>query len=146
MNSNLLFSFGRMCPDCSLPTLEEISHASFAGWPTSGITERGECLTLNSSECPNEDDGYSAYSLADVLEPSVAPKYFLSPLACRGIIRRAAKRGKALPTQLGAALQAVASRHPEEAEKTIATSSLPQQSERLASARKGRATREAKTA
>ena len=61
-------------------------------------------------------------TLADILEPSVAPKYFLSPRACAGIIRRAAKRGKALPPHLEAALQAVASRLPEEAEKTTATS------------------------
>lgn len=165
MSFNPSFFCGKMFQDCSVPIPPSIPHRttllkvidgkwtqqailkqSCPRWQTSGFLVAGEVWMPSISASLSADDGYSECSLADVLEPSVAPKYFLSPLACRGIIRRAAKRGKALPTQLGAALQAVASRHPEEAEKTIATSSLPQQSERLASARKGRATREAKTA
>jgi hypothetical protein len=43
-----------------------------------------------------------------VLEDSVAPKYFLSPRACAGILRRAEKRGKKLPEHLEAALRAAA--------------------------------------
>jgi hypothetical protein len=35
--------------------------------------------------------------LADVLEDEVAPKYFLSPRAAAGILRRAEKRGRTLP-------------------------------------------------
>jgi site-specific DNA-cytosine methylase len=43
-----------------------------------------------------------------VLEQTLTPsKYFLSSTACAGILRRAEKRGKKLPAQLAAALQAV---------------------------------------
>jgi hypothetical protein len=48
-------------------------------------------------------------SLSDILETGAVPqRYYLSPKACSGILRRAAKRGKELPPQLAAALQAVA--------------------------------------
>ena len=60
--------------------------------------------------------------LFEILEPTSPKKYFLSPKACAGILRRAARRGKALPTILHHALQAVAgeSSVPERAEgKTL---------------------------
>ena len=76
--------------------------------------EHGECLMLNGSEWPSAAEGSSACSLASILEPSVAPKYFLSRKACAGILRRAEKRGKALPVVLRAALMAVASQGPTE--------------------------------
>ena len=43
-------------------------------------------------------------SLADVLETSALPKYYLSQKACEGILRRASKRGKKLPEALEKAL------------------------------------------
>lgn len=44
-------------------------------------------------------------SLSDVLETRAVPqKYYLSPTACRGILRRAAKRGRQLPRALHQAL------------------------------------------
>ncbi len=47
-------------------------------------------------------------SLSDILERStVPPRYFLSSKACAGILRRAEKRGKALPPLLLQALQQV---------------------------------------
>ena len=53
------------------------------------------------------DDGVC--SLSDILETSDVPqRHYLSPKACRGILRRAAKRGKELAPQLALALQAVA--------------------------------------
>jgi hypothetical protein len=43
------------------------------------------------------------------LETSAVPqRFFLSPKACQGILRRAEKRGKLLPTQLEHALRMVA--------------------------------------
>jgi len=39
----------------------------------------------------------------------VPQRFFLSPKACEGILRRAGKRGKSLPPSLHAALAAVAS-------------------------------------
>ena len=77
----------------------------------------GECVTLNSSEwnhtlAPSlRDEGVS--SLSDILETGDVPqRFYLSAKACRGILRRAAKRGKVLPPQLQAALQAVADSEP----------------------------------
>jgi len=65
---------------------------------------RGAHWTLNTSGCHSAD----AVSLSSVLEPegSIPPKYLLSPKACQGILRRAEKRGKALPPLLEAALKA----------------------------------------
>jgi hypothetical protein len=58
---------------------------------------------LNTSEFPSDGAAYS--SLADVLETSALPKYYLSQRACEGILRRASKRGKKLPEALEKALQ-----------------------------------------
>lgn len=61
------------------------------------------CSTLNSSEWPS--DG-AACSLSAILEPNPDPKFYLSPKACRGILRRAEKRGRELPPPLLKALRA----------------------------------------
>jgi hypothetical protein len=50
--------------------------------------------------------------LSEVLETHVASKYYLSPRACAGILRRAEKRGKELPLVLKSALEAVAEKSP----------------------------------
>jgi len=66
-----------------------------------------ECLTLSSSEWPSDAD---VCSLSDILEIGDVPqRFFLSATACQGILRRAEKRGKALPVALNVALKAVAS-------------------------------------
>lgn|GEM_PF-3327773 len=44
-------------------------------------------------------------SLSSILETDVPPKYYLSPKACLGILRRAEKRGKKLPPVLEMALK-----------------------------------------
>ena len=43
--------------------------------------------------------------LSQILEDSPHPKYSLSGAACRGILRRAGRRGKALPETLRTALE-----------------------------------------
>lgn len=65
-------------------------------------------LTLSGSEFHS---GADACSLSDILEDSrdVPRKYYLSEIACRGILRRAAKRGRELPTQLRLALEEASS-------------------------------------
>lgn len=52
-------------------------------------------------------NGESVSGLSDLLEPpeQVPPKYYLSATACRGILRRAEKRGKDLPPLLDTALR-----------------------------------------
>ena len=63
---------------------------------------RGECLTLNIGESPSED---AASSLSQILLAGVPEKYYLSPKACQGILRRASVRGKELPEVLRLALE-----------------------------------------
>jgi hypothetical protein len=63
-------------------------------------------LTLNTSEWHSAAD---VCLLSDVLETQPVPqRFFLSAKACKGILRRAERRGKKLPERLKAALLAVA--------------------------------------
>lgn len=48
-------------------------------------------------------------TLSQILEANVQAKYYLSPKACQGILRRAAIRGKELPEVLKLALERQAS-------------------------------------
>ena len=99
-------SSGRMCPELFPLTPDGTSGHSSGRWPTSGLAWRGACLTLNSSECPSVVE---ESSLSDILETTDLPaRYFLSPTACAGILRRAEKRGRELPKPLRAALEEVA--------------------------------------
>ena len=67
----------------------------------------GQFWMRNSSEFRS---GAVASSLSEILETGpVDRRYFLSPKACKGILRRAANRGKSLPPSLREALEAVAS-------------------------------------
>lgn len=91
--------------DGSLRALSQASKALTAS--------HGACLTHNIAEWTGldglslNDDGVS--SLSDILETGDVPqRYYLSAKACKGILRRAAKRGKQLPTMLHLALQTVA--------------------------------------
>jgi len=77
-------------------------------WTRSGIVEHGQCLTLAFSVSHSDDSAFSECSLSSILEPVVAPKYYLSPRACAGILRRAEKRGRTLPLTLLKALEAAA--------------------------------------
>lgn len=61
----------------------------------------GEHSMLNTGESPR--DAVES-SLSEILEDSPHPKYYLSPKACRGILRRAQERGKPLPKRLEFAL------------------------------------------
>ena len=71
-------------------------------WPDGG-GRPGECWTLSSSVWPS---GASVCSLSSTLETGGVPRrYFLSARACAGIIRRAERRGKALPRELREALE-----------------------------------------
>lgn len=66
----------------------------------------GQLWMRNTSEWRS---GAVVCSLSQILETgAVAPRYFLSATACRGILRRAEKRGKTLPAPLEAALRQVA--------------------------------------
>jgi hypothetical protein len=69
---------------------------------------RTEFWTLNGLESPSVVD---VCSLSAILEIGDVPqRYFLSAKACTGILRRAERRGKELPSQLRQALQQVAAK------------------------------------
>lgn len=107
-----------------------------ASWVT-GILSHGRLLTLNSGELRRDEDGLlwlpitadtphptffltlnigekprvpNPTKLSQILERNPDPKYNLSARACQGILNRAARRGKELPPQLGAALRAQSQR------------------------------------
>lgn len=64
----------------------------------------GASWMLNIGESPSEE---RESSLSAILEPadSVGQKYYLTPLACEGILRRAQRAGKELPPKLAKALR-----------------------------------------
>lgn len=61
-------------------------------------------MTLNSGECPSVA---RESTLSQILQANAPEKYYLSPKACAGILRRAEKRGKELPPMLKEALEEV---------------------------------------
>jgi hypothetical protein len=84
------------------------SPASWPDFKNSGMGSPTELWTLNTLEYPS--DGVASL-LSDVMETGDVPqRFFLSARACRGILRRAAKRGKSLPPSLAIALEAVGQR------------------------------------
>ena len=104
---------GKTCPVCCQATEDGTLEPSSEGWRNSGMGSATEFWTLNTSEFnhtlvpfPSDD---AVCSLSDILETGDVPqRYYLSAKACAGILRRAEKRGKALPDALRAALMAVA--------------------------------------
>ena len=122
---NLALSCLKTSPDY-LATRREHSAASLLALPakvmrSSQQGENGRTLVVcldpkeqrhGGSRMPNITDwpnDAAVCSLSQVLvRDSIPPQYFLSSTACAGILRRAEKRGKALPTPLLRALRAVA--------------------------------------
>lgn len=71
----------------------------------SKLESLGELSTPSIGEFPSNGN---ESTLSAILEIDVPKKYYLTPKACQGILRRAQKRGKILPTLLKAALEAQA--------------------------------------
>ena len=59
-------------------------------------------MMLNTGECPSVA---VESTLSQILQANAPEKYYLSAKACAGILRRAEKRGKALPPMLREALE-----------------------------------------
>lgn len=78
-----------------------------SGWSSMAI-DLDDTDTINASEMPNEP---ICVKLSDILEPAAPEKYNLSEKACRGILSRAAKRGKQLPDILKRALESIIRKH-----------------------------------
>lgn len=66
------------------------------------LTPLGESLMLNIGEYPNVEN---ESTLSEILEDNVPEKYYLSPKACLGILRRAKNKGRKLPDNLRIALE-----------------------------------------
>ncbi len=99
---------GRTSPVSCRQTEDGRLEACSEGWQNSGMGSPTAFLTLSTSAWPS--DG-SACSLSAILETGDVPqRFYLSGRACRGILRRAEKRGKDLPTALRSALTNVAAR------------------------------------
>src|SRR6185312_1909966 len=99
--------FSRTSPASCRATADGILEPFSGSWANAGMGSPTAFLTLSISEFPS---GAVASSLSDVLETGDLPqRYFLSPKACAGILRRAEKRGKELPAPLRQALTLAAS-------------------------------------
>jgi len=104
---------GRMSPEYCHLTGGEILAPSSGRWANSGMGSPTECLTLSTSEAATSPTLFRSTavvcSLSDILETGDVPqRYYLTPRACAGILRRAEKRGKDLPPMLSQALRQVA--------------------------------------
>ena len=117
-------SSGKMSPERSVPTREKISEPSSKRSAksktnqclclnlTNGIQQAaswemvtplpGDSLMLSFGEYPREEN---VSTLSQILQTGVPEKYYLSPKACLGILRRASVRGKELPELLKKALE-----------------------------------------
>jgi hypothetical protein len=74
-----------------------------ASWEMVGALP-GASMTLNFSERPSD---VRESTLSQILDLNAPERYYLSPRACAGILRRAEKRGKTLPDMLRDALMEV---------------------------------------
>lgn len=70
-------------------------------WETDGVSHI-ESLMRSGGAYPSVEN---ESSLSQILQTRVPQKYYLSPKACLGILRRASVRGKELPPVLKAALE-----------------------------------------
>lgn len=99
-------SSGKMYQASSAAAADGTLAPSSGRWLNSGMGSHGEFLTLATAEFHS---AAVESSLSEVLQAQPLPeRYFLSPRACAGILRRAKKRGKTLPEPLAVALEAVA--------------------------------------
>lgn len=81
--------------------LKKDGQPQVASWVTDGAS-LGVFSTRNFGESPNVA---VESRLSQILEENPHPKYCLTPAACKGILRRAEKRGKELPEALKEALE-----------------------------------------
>lgn len=78
----------------------QLGGATTTRWEDDGAW-LGECMMRNTGESPN---AAAVSRLSQILEVTPQEKYSLSAKACQGILRRAERRGKALPETLKAVL------------------------------------------
>ena len=87
---------------------KENGQTADASWETDGVSLGG--FSMHSfGESPN---AAAESHLSQILEVNPHPKYCLSAKACQGILNRANRRGKQLPTMLREALEQMIAREP----------------------------------
>ena len=88
------FSSSRTFQASSLRTVDATSESLFKRWPNSGMAWDGVCLTAGTSEFPSH---VKESILLDAIETGEVPqRYFLSPNAAKGMLRRADRMGRPL--------------------------------------------------
>lgn len=107
-------SFSRTYRDSSPAMEAAILGRSSVRWGNSGTGGPIGFSTLATSECRSDDDGCSSSrsTLSDILTPTAPQRFSLSARAAAGILRRASKRGRALPTDMETALSALSRQAP----------------------------------
>jgi hypothetical protein len=119
-------SFSKTFKGSSLHMGGGIWRASSVRWGTSGLGGPTDAWTDATSMCRSvgSECSSSVTQLADILISEAPERFSLSARAAEGILRRASKRGRALPPVLEAALREVCERSPKPAtEKTATTTS-----------------------
>jgi len=104
-------AFSRTSQGFLVPIMDATCGPSSTGYGNAGLLSAGGFWTASISESPSDA---VACSLSAVLQTQVSPRYFLSPRAARGILRRAKKRGRELPPALQAALTVLVSTDPDD--------------------------------
>lgn len=84
----------------------------------------GGCLTLSSLEYHNAEEECSLWQILETGQ--VDNRFYLSPKACAGILKRAERRGKKLPDLLKLALAQVAFRAQTEPALTTSSTNICQ--------------------
>ena len=113
--SNRSGAFSRMFQGSLALTAGKTSTPLSMRYKRAGLLSDGECWTADFSTSPNNA---RESSLSAVLQSKVSLKYFLSPKAAAGILRRAEKRRRTLPPRLETALKDLAATWQGEGEKT----------------------------
>ena len=95
--------FSRTSPVFCQQTEEKRLAPSSGRWQNSGMGSPTGCLTLNTSEHATSMElsrnDVAASSLSRILETGAVPqRYFLTPKACAGILRRLDQKGLKMPT------------------------------------------------
>ncbi|MEM9484111.1 MAG: DNA (cytosine-5-)-methyltransferase [Cyanobacteria bacterium P01_F01_bin.116] len=94
---------GKGAKKIALPSISNYKEAPEIKWSNGGIVERGNCLMGRTSQWPLEPINSKFMDVLDKERPS--KKYFLTPNAAEGILRRVDKQGRSLFKPLASALE-----------------------------------------
>lgn len=93
----------KTCTGFSLAMEEETSPSYSRRWTNSGMVSHGVCLTAKTSESPS--NGVESTLLPCIETGEVPEKYYLSPNAATGILRRVDRMGRNLPPSFRQSLE-----------------------------------------